>query len=108
MTQCSLATGIRLTTMNKICSTLILPPVRGIDTSNEYIKKFPWSSIEEAEKLLQQSAQNAKTCLRQKGADFTEKNINDHSIDCIYDRSTPVDKPGRSNTSFHPYLVLYI
>ena len=90
--------------MNKICWTLILPPVRGIDTSNENIKKFPWSSIEEAEKLLQQSAQNAKASLRQNGADFTEKNISDR----INDRSTPVDKSGRSNTSFHPYLVLYI
>ena len=64
MAQCSLATGIGLTAMNKICWTLNLPPPGSKAMFNENMKKVSSSSVEEAEKWLQQSAKNVKTFLR--------------------------------------------
>ena len=76
MTQCSLATGIRLTAINKVCSTLNLPPPGSKPMFIETMKIASSSSVEEAEKSLQRSANNVKTFLRQNCADFAEKNIN--------------------------------
>ena len=42
----------------------------------ETMKIASSSSVEEAEKSLQRSANNVKTFLRQNCADFAEKNIN--------------------------------
>ena len=77
MAQCSLATGIGLTAMNKIqiCSTLNLPHPGSKAMFNENMKKVSSSSVEEAEKSLQQSAKNVKTLLKQNCADFAEKDI---------------------------------
>ena len=72
MAQCSLATGIGLTAMNKICLTLNLPPPGSKAMFNENMKKVSSSSVEEVEKSLQQSAKNVKTFLRQNCADFAE------------------------------------
>ena len=75
MAQCSLATGIGLTAMNKICSTLNLPPPGSKAMFNETMKIASSSSVEEAEKSLQRSANNVKTFLRQNCADFAENDI---------------------------------
>ena len=84
MEQFSLATGIGLTAMNKICSTLNLPPPPGSKAMfNKNMKKVSFSSIEEAEKSLQQSAKNVKTFLRQNCPDFAEKDIDYNIYDHI-------------------------
>ena len=88
MAQCSLVTSIGLTAMNKICSTLRLPPPGSKVMFNENMTKVSSSSVDEAEKSLQRSAKNVKTFLRQNFVDFEEKDI-DYNI---YDCSVSVDR----------------
>ena len=105
MAQCSLATGIGLTAMNKICLTLNLPPPGSKAMFNENMKKVSSSSVEEVEKSLQQSAKNVKTFLRQNCADFAEKDI-DYNI---YDCSVSVDGTWQKRYGFLSLLgVIYL
>ena len=105
MAQCSLATGIGLTAMNKICLTLNLPPPGSKAMFNENMKKVSSSSVEEVEKSLQQSAKNVKTFLRQNCADFAEKDI-DYNI---YDCSVSVDGTWQKRYGFSSLLgVIYL
>ena len=82
MAQCSLVTSIGLTAMNKICSTLHLPPPGSKVMFNENMTKVSSSSVDEAEKSLQRSAKNVKTFLRQNFVDFEEKDIDYNIYDC--------------------------
>ena len=68
-------------------------------------KRASSSSVEEAEKSLQQSAKNVKTFLRQNCADFAEKDI-DYNI---YDCSVSVDRTWQRRYGFSSLIgVIYL
>ena len=73
---------------------------------NKNMKKFSSSSVEEAEKSLEQSAKNLKRFLRQNCADFQEKDI-DYNV--IYDCSVSVDGTWQKRCEFSSLLgVIYL